>query len=186
LETAYSDMHLKSRINQNQRQEQIHLHEQEREYEQERDIGKERNDRLYKNYKKSTSASTLPRYNGKNKIREMDRNRKRNDLTDNLQFRSMENSKIENDLRDFYGSDNDYRNSIKSSKSLSNNLNNSTYNNTSSGTNQLNNSYNSNSSNYRSDNNRSRNNPLSVMRMSESEGESQLLELDHEIGTSHL
>lgn len=184
LEAAYSDMHLKSGINQNRKQEQKHLQKQE--HEQPGSMEDDGNNRLYKNEKKYTSTSSLSSNSGKNKIREIDKNRKRNDLTDNLQFRSMENSKIENDLRDFYGSDNGYRNSIKSSNSLNNNLNNKPNNNTSAGINQLDNSHNSSSNNYRNDNNRSRNNPLSMMRMSESEGESQILELDHEIGKPHL
>ena len=132
---------------------------------QEGNVEKERNNRYFQNEKKatstSTSTSTLPRNNRENKIRESN--------SDNLQFRSMENSTIENDLRDFYGSGTIYQGNRKSSNIINNSTNMTT-------SNDLFNQLNSNNNK-----DRGRNNPVS--KMTEDAAESQLLELDHEIGT---
>ena len=178
LEAAYSDMNSKLKSN-----EQV---EEDEEVTENR-----RNNRFFKDEEEkgtSTSTSISNRNNGKNYNRDLNKNRNKFVPTDNLQFRSAENSKIEDDLRDFYGFDNNIRGSMKLSNKVNNNSNynnnNNSYNSTT-GLNPLSSLGNNKKSNNNKSRSRSRNSQLSMD--TEEVAESQLLELNHEIGnfTSH-
>ena len=178
LEAAYGD--LNSKFQSNEQVEEIEAVAENR-----------RSNRFFTDEKKGTSTSISNRNNGKNHIRDLDKNRNKFVSTDNLQFRSTENSKIEDDLRDFYGFDNNLRNSgsVKSLNKVNNNTNNTNntnYNsngyNSSTGINQLSSLGNNNNNNSCRSRNRNRNSQITME--TEEVAESQLLELNHEIGNS--
>ena len=177
LEAAYSDMNSKF-----QKNEQVEVEEGEAV------VGKRRSNRFFKDEEKGTSTSISNRNNGKNHIRDLDRNRNKFVSTDDLQFRSTENSKIEDDLRDFYGSDNNLRNSgsMKLPNKVNNNTTNTDYDsnsnnyNSSTGINPLRSFGNNNTNNSNKSRSRNRNSQISME--TEEVAESQLLELNHEIG----